>query len=215
MDAIILVLCIALTVVLTVTLVCGSIRVIGNYRELQEELAKGEEEPEQVIVVKQKAGEVRVSYRVAPNGELAEEAAVAVAEPVTQPAAARDGVLIPLTEKLTFPQKLDRLSAENRSYLDEFVAYVTEKQDCDRLDLASGIMFRYKKGHIAKATIRREVVVLGFPIVNPELGRMVREEKLKGVIMQAAEIRLTNAEELALAKQTADITIHYLKEEEE
>lgn len=231
MELTILVLCIALAVVILVALVFGFLRLKGNYRELQEEVRRSKNPAAQIVAVKQQAGEVRLAYMTLPTMKVVREAPARpapvppVPQPAEEPVAApeaeeqneetADGILIRRAEKLTFREKYERLPEEDKRYLDEFTAYITEKENCAKVLQTSALLFRYKKGQIAKAAIRRETVVLAFPIANPNLGRMVREEKLKGVKMQPAEIRLDSAEDLALAKQTADITIGYLAKEEQ
>lgn len=208
MEAVILVLCIALTLVSVMALISGGLKLKRGLDEL-----KGVEAPPsggEVISVKQRAGEVTISYSA--QAAAAEETAVA-----EEPAAGEeeDGVLIPRAEKLTYAQKYERLPAKSKKLLDAFVAYITEKPDCDACERTSALLCRYKKAQIAKAAIRRDCAVLSFPIVNPELGRMVREEKLKSIKMQPAQIKLSEESDLALAKQTADIALDSLKEEEE
>lgn len=150
-----------------------------------------------------------------PAEEPQPEAEVAAEEPVEQAEEEPDGVLIPRTEKLTFREKYERLPDADKRLLDEFTAYVTEKADCSKLLQTSALAFRYKKGQIAKAVIRRESVYLNFSILNPELGRMVREERTSGLKMKPVEIRLLDEEDLNIAKQTADLTVEYLAQEEE
>lgn len=226
MEAVILVLCIALTLVTVVALISGGLKLKQNVKELNAETEKETLPTPNIILVKQSAGDVRIAYL---TEEGAQEAAVAAAPAAPVQAAApiapvqaaapaaeeQDGVLIPKAERLTYEERYARLPAENRKLLDGFVAYITGKEDCETRIQTTALLCRYKKAQIAKVTIRRDHADLSFPIANPELGRLVREEKLKSVKMQPAQIRLAEESDLALAKQTADIALDYLKGEEE
>lgn len=149
----------------------------------------------------------------------AEEDEFAIAEaPVSEPEEMPepiDGVLIPKTEKRAFADKYKDLPEEDKRRLDEFAAYITDKEDCSKILQTSALTFKYKKGQIVKAVIRRETVSLNFAIVNPELNRMIRGEKTGALKVKPVEIRLESDEALAYAKQTADLTIDYLKDEED
>lgn len=219
MELIVLILCIALVVVCAVALLSGGLKLKKDSDALKAESAKDKLPAARVINVKQSAGEVKIAYFAEEGASVAaEEIAVAEAaaepaeEPETEPV---DGVILPPAEKLTFEQRYARLPEEIKKLLDGFTAYIEGKEECGTLRQAAALAYRYKKGHIAKAAIRRDNVILTFPIANPELGRMIKEEKIKSVKMQPAEIRLNDEGDLALAKQTADISVEYLKQEEE
>lgn len=124
-----------------------------------------------------------------------------------------EGTFLPRAEKLTFEEKMAQLKPEILLLLGAFRDYVAGQPDCEQLQQANAIAFRYKKAQIAKAVIRRESVILNFAIVNPDLGRMAKEEK-GGLKIKPVEIRLTDDDTLEVAKQTADLTIGYLKQEE-
>lgn len=213
MDTALIVLCVALTVVIAVALIGETVRLGNGYRSLKEDSQKRNRETPRIVVVRQKEGEVRLAYLVTPDdtyrGEVAatcEEQAPAVREP--------ESVVLPKAEKLTYEEKYEKLDETDRRLIDEFAAFVSALPDCSRSLQTSALAFKYKKGHIAKAVIRRDTVVLHFSIANPELDRLVREEKLKEVKVKPVEIRLGSEEDLALAKQTAEITVKYLREEE-
>lgn len=210
MDAVILALCCALTLVLLAALIVSCVRLKINSRELKEEQLERLEPPVRVVIVKQSAGIVRFAYLTEPNEEAPEEE-IAVAEAADD----RDVVVIPRSEKLTFEELYRRLPDPERELLDAFTAYLTQQPDCDSIVRTNALCYRYKKSSVAKAVIRRDLVILRFSIANPNLGRFVREEKPKNVKVQPAEIRLSAPDGLALAKQTADLTIGYLKGEEE
>ncbi len=236
METTILILCVALVLVVGVALICETVRLVGGYRALKEEREKDGREQPSLVLVKQDQGEVRIAYLLfkaeeKPEEAPAEEATLPAAEEMSaeeEVAAAQEeesdrerlmaipegGVVLAKAKKQTFAEKYEELSEESRAFLDEFAAYVTDKEDCTKLLQTSALSFRYKKSLIAKAVIRRDVVVLNFTIANPELGRMMREEHTKSIRMQPVEIRLLSESDLGLAKQTADMTIGYLCSEE-
>lgn len=227
MEGVILVLCLLLTILLVGVLLSGIYRLCENYRKLQERMEEGNVF-ERTIIVKQAAGMMKISYYTEPKEQIREsiqeiiaresalaEARRVEASSVQEPFIIQNGILIQRSEKLTFQQKYKQLSEDNRKLLDDFTAYITGKADCDKLVQTNAMSFRYRKGLIAKSVIRRGIPILYFYIKNPELGRMVREEKLKSVKVQPVEVRLTGDEKLAFAKQTADITVGYLKSEED
>lgn len=224
MELTVLILCIALTVVSAAALIGCGLKWKNERAELRAETEKAKQPSERVIAVKQKAGEVKISYIAENAAEFTAEEEVAVADatsaaavpaPAPDEEPAPDGVMLPVAEKLSFSERYERLPKEVKKLLDEFTAYVKKQEGCESLLQASALAYRYHKAQLAKATIRRDTVILSFPIANPELGRLVREEKLKSVRMQPAEIRLEERADLDLAKQTADISLGYLKEEEE
>ena len=141
-------------------------------------------------------------------------------EPVVAPAPAPEepvpqGRLVH-AEKQTFAEKYAKLSVVDRRYLDDFATFLSSKDGCEKHMQTNALNFRYKHGQVAKATIRRGIVHLGFAIVNPELGRMVREERASSELkMKPVKMRLSSEEELKIAKQTAELTLQYLKGEEQ
>lgn len=225
MDAVILVLCIALTLVTVVALISGGLKLKQSVKDFNAETLKETLPKPNILLVQQNEGKVRIAYL---TEEAAEEAAVAAA-PAAEPSSPapdeesdsaseeelQDGVLIPKAERLTYEERYARLPEENRKLLDEFVAYIEGKEDCETCIRTSALLCRYKKSQVAKVSIRRDFAILSFPIANPELGRLVREEKIKSVKMQPATVKLADENDLALAKQTADIALDYLKGEEE
>lgn len=123
-------------------------------------------------------------------------------------------VLIHRGEKLNFSRRYELLSENERSLFDEFCRYVEAVPFCERKMQANCLVYRYKKETIVKVGIRRGIAVLEFHILNPDLGRMLREERLKGMKVQPAKINLTSESDLALAVKTADLTVTFLKNEE-
>lgn len=209
MDAVVLVLCLALTFLLIGILINGFYRVRTEIHALEAEVEKLESCASE-IVVKQTAGDVKFSYLAEPKG-LPREESVQPEMPVTM----EDGVFIRPSERLSFPEKYEQLPRRIRDLLDAFTKYLTAKPDCEKVMQTNALLFRYKKGTVAKATIRRDTVILQLNVLNPNVGRLVREEKLKSVKLNPAEVRLTGETELEYAKQTADITLNYLQSEEQ
>lgn len=124
-------------------------------------------------------------------------------------------VILMRGEKMTFAEKYEALSEEEKALLDEFAAYVTDKEDCSKQLQISSLVFKYRRSQIVKAVIRRDAVLLQFSIVNPDFGRMVRQEKTEGLRVKPVEIRLIDEDALEVAKQTADITLAYVRGEED
>lgn len=150
------------------------------------------------------------------NGQLLFEEAEPPEAPEVpaEPSEGAEGVFLTKGEKLSFAEKYSRLDEGERELLREFSAFIDEQPFCGTKAQTDALLFRYKKSRIAKAAIRRDVVCLEFAILNPELGRMVREEKPSGVRIKPVEIRLYGRGELELAKQTALMTVEYLQNEE-
>lgn len=123
-------------------------------------------------------------------------------------------VLFKRSEKLGFAEKYNRMEQRARELLDEFDKYIRSIPFCEKKTQAGGLVFRYKKEIIAKAGVQRGVATLEFHILNPELGRMLREEHLKSMKVAPARIRLTGEKELLLAEKTADLTVRFLQNEE-
>ena len=241
MDPIIIVAFAALAAVLAVVLICEAVRLAGAFRALRRAQEEANGDPlNEVISVKQGADEVRIAFNAEAEGDTCpdgaeknagarsaeEEVAAAQALPQepsaghdaakeTAPEEAGESVFVPRAEKLTFAERYEQLEAEPKALLDEFTAYVVAMEECTKRLQTNALAFRYRKGQIAKAAIRRGGVVLNFSIANPSLNRMVRSERIKGVRMQPIELRLSSREDLELAKQTAEMTVGYLKGEEE
>lgn len=126
-----------------------------------------------------------------------------------------DGVFLQRAERRSFLEELEHLPPARRKLLDEFCAFFAAQPDCTGQSQVNALAFRYKKGTVAKAVIRRETVSLRFCILNPALDRMMKEGKANGVRTKPVEIRLNSEEELSAAKQTASLTLEFLKEEEQ
>lgn len=138
----------------------------------------------------------------------------AVAEETVPEQTEQDGVFIPMIEKLTFSEKYDKLDRYQKSLLDEFVAYVSGKENCEKQLQVSSLAIKYKKTCVVRSVIRRDNVLLQFSILDPDFGRLVREERTGGLKVKPVEVRLNSREALEAAKQTADMTVEYLIGEE-
>lgn len=192
--------------------------VIMNRRKALAERAEGKQTQTSTIESEDLTLRIRdgviEAYDTLADSEPAEaQIEIAAEEPSEEEAV--EGTFLARGEKLTFAEKLDRLPLETRLLLEEFCTYVVSQPDCERLQQTSAIALRYNKAQIAKIAIRRDAVLLNFAIVNPDLGRMMREEKGSSLKLRPVEIRLEDKDSLEVAKQTADLTINYLKQEEE
>lgn len=171
------------------------------------------------LTLRIKDGGVEAYDSVAPLEEAAAEACLEQPEEVAPAPApeevSSETVVLPKVEKRTFTEKYDALGAEQKQLLDSFTAHIEGKEECSKLVQISSLTFKYKKSQIAKAVVRRDTVVLNFAILNPDFGRMMKEEKTSGLKVKPVEIRLTSENALEVAKQTADLTVEYLKQEEE
>lgn len=196
MDGLILPLCIAIAVVVAVVLTLEALRIRSGLRRVKERELRLEETLH-ILEIKQKDRVIRINYR---SGE---ESAASDEEP------------FPVAERLSFSQKYDLLSEERKVLLDQFSDYLCGIEDCVRYEQANALAFKYKKASVVKAVVRRDCAVLYFAVTNSELGRMMREEKLRNLKVKPVEIRLRTESDLQSAMQTADITVGYLKREEE
>ena len=240
MDTMLIVLYSALALVFLIALVCEIVRLTNGYRSLKEDAERANRTLPRVVVVQQNQGEVRFAYLATADTHFADtysvraEETAAAAEPAAKQAveffaqsqkecvaeteetdAADDQTVFAKSERLTYEEKYEKLDEADKKLIDEFSAFVSGLSDCSSTVQTSALAFKYKKGHIAKAVIRRDTVVLHFAISNPELDRMMRSEKIKDVKVKPVEIRLIGEEDLDLAKQTAEITVKYLRDEEE
>lgn len=217
-ETIMAILSLMLVVVVLALLIAETLRLVDRFGELKKyEQKQQEERNAKVILIKQPQGTVRLTYSTdqienVPDEVAVTRGAVATPEPVAvQEEEAPEGVLIPKTEKLTFQQKYERLKRADKRLIDEFTAYVVGKTDCSKVLQTSALAYKYKKSLIAKATIRRETVVLNFLSVNTELNKKVRDDNVK---IKPIELRLIEREDLALAKQAVDHAVESMQEEE-
>lgn len=217
-QTIMLILCIMLVVIAVALLLVETYRLTERFGELKTREAQVKtEQPDRVIVVRQKNGTVRLAYSVVKEENDVEEETAVAAAPAPVPAPApetvdeTEGVMLPKAERLTFQEKYEKLKRADKRLIDEFTAYVAAKEDCSKVLQTSALAYKYKKSLIAKATIRRETVVLNFLIVNSELNKKVRDENVK---IKPMEVRLIEKEDLTLAKQAVDLAIENMHEEE-
>lgn len=179
-------------------------------------LAEGASQPQTPVVITSEDLTLRVRggvLSIADTLPAAAEPPMEEEEETYEASEEREGVFLARGEKLTYAEKVSRLSPKAQALLEAFCTYVEKKPACSRLQQAGAIALRYNKAQIAKALVRRDTVILNFAIVNPDLGRMAKEEK--GIKLRPVEIRLVDEEALEVAKQTADLTVDYLKAEEE
>ncbi len=148
--------------------------------------------------------------------EVQEEAAAAEAAEEPAPIELNeDSVVFQASQKLSFIEKYATLTPEDRARYDELAAYVLAKPGCKRLESTDAITFKCKSDKIMRATIRRDTVTVSFMLPNTELDRFVRQRGIKKIKIVPVAIRLETDEDLILAKQTADLTMDHILEEQQ
>ena len=148
--------------------------------------------------------------------EVQEEAAAAEAAEEPAPIELNeDSVVFQASQKLSFIEKYATLTPEDRARYDELAAYVLAKPGCKRLESTDAITFKGKADKIMRATIRRDTVTVSFMLPNTELDRFVRQRGIKKIKIVPVAIRLETDEDLILAKQTADLTMDHILEEQQ
>lgn len=118
-------------------------------------------------------------------------------------------------QKLSFVEKYAALTAESRAYYDDVVAHILANKDCRKNEAFGAVTFKCKTDKILRAVIKRNAVVLNFMLSNTDLNRFVREEGIKKIKIAPVAIRLESDADVALAKQTADITLENIREEQQ
>ena len=118
-------------------------------------------------------------------------------------------------EKVTFIDKYAALSSEARMRYDSIVAYILANPDCKKVEASNAVTFKCKTDKIVRVMIKRGVVILNFLLANTDLNRFVREEGIKTIKINPVVIKLETDSDLVLAKQTADITIENIREEQQ
>ena len=118
-------------------------------------------------------------------------------------------------QKLSFVEKYAALTAESRAYYDDVVAHILANKDCRKNEAFGAVTFKCKTDKILRAVIKRNAVVLNFMLPNTDLNRFVREEGIKKIKIAPVAIRLESDADVALAKQTADITLENIREEQQ
>ena len=89
-----------------------------------------------------------------------------------------------------------------------------ENQDCRKIQAPRAVTFKCKTDKMMYAVVKRGVVECRFMLVNTELHRFVREGGVKNIKINPVLVRLATAEDLELAKQTADLTVQSYREEQ-
>ncbi len=118
-------------------------------------------------------------------------------------------------QKESFIEKYAALPADVRNRYDTIVSYILANPDCRKVEASNAVTFKCKTDKIMRAVIKRGVVVLNFLLINTDLGRFVREEGIKAIKINPVVIKLESDTDLLLAKQTADITIENIREEQQ
>ena len=111
--------------------------------------------------------------------------------------------------------KYAELSSEARTRYDSIVAYILANPDCKKVEASNAVTFKCKTDKIVRVMIKRGVVILNFLLANTDLNRFVREEGIKTIKINPVVIKLETDSDLVLAKQTADITIENIREEQQ
>lgn len=117
--------------------------------------------------------------------------------------------------KESFIDKYAALSPEARTRHDSIVAYILANPDCKKVEASNAVTFKCKTDKIVRVMIKRGVVILNFLLANTDLNRFVREEGIKAIKINPVVIKLETDSDLVLAKQTADITIENIREEQQ
>lgn len=118
-------------------------------------------------------------------------------------------------QKTTFVEKYAALDAQSRNRYDEIVAYILAHPDCRKSEASNAVTFKCKTDKIMRAVIKRGTVVLNFMLSNTDLNRFVREEGIKKIKIAPVVVRLESDIDLVLAKQTVDITLENIHEEQQ
>jgi len=126
-----------------------------------------------------------------------------------------NSIIFQKSKNLTFADKYNALEENARARYDEFMAYILAKPDCRKSESSVGVTVKNKTDKMLSVTIKRGVVELNFMLTNSELNRLVRAEGIKDIKIKPVVIRLEDDTDLRLAKQTADITLEHLAEEQQ
>ena len=118
-------------------------------------------------------------------------------------------------QKTTFVEKYAALDTQSRNRYDEIVAYILVHPDCRKSEASNAVTFKCKTDKIMRAVIKRGTVVLNFMLSNTDLNRFVREEGIKKIKIAPVVVRLESDIDLVLAKQTVDITLENIHEEQQ
>ena len=105
----------------------------------------------------------------------------------------------------SFADKFAAMGDEEKSRYNEFTAYVLAKPNVSMVQNKHNVVFKYRTDRIFRIVIRRSVPVVLFKLANTELRRFIKEEDVKNIKVRTVDVRLASDEELAAAKQTADI----------
>ena len=126
-----------------------------------------------------------------------------------------NSVIFEKSKNATFADKYNALDEKTRARYDELMAYILAKPDCRKSESSTTVTVKNKTDKMLVAAIKRGIVELSFMLVNSELNRLVRAEGIKEIKIKPVVIRLEDDTDLMLAKQTADITLEHLAEEQQ
>lgn len=127
-----------------------------------------------------------------------------------------DSVMFQATgkESKTFADKYDNLPEGTRNMYSQLSMYILAHDKAKVSRSSTAETFKIATDKVMRASIRRGVVVLNFMLFNSDLNRFVKEEGIKNIKINPVVVRLETSADLELAKQTVDITVAQIKEEQ-
>lgn len=185
------------------------------------------------VYLKVKDGKVEIVSElptVATEAQPAEQAQPV--QPIVQPMVEEQGALEELVNKYgeitedsvmfqatgkeskTFADKYNNLPEGVRDMYTELSRYILAHEKSKVARSSTAETFKLGTDKIVRVFIRRDVLVLNFMLFNSDLNRFVKEEGIKSIKINPVVLRLETEEDLALAKQTVDITVENIKEEQ-
>lgn len=191
MSVLILPLCAAIAVVITVMLVLEVLRIRSGFRNVKERERR----------IRDRETETYQKENEEIGCAQAERIANAVA-PIQQ------------VERLTVRQKYETLDEAVRLLFSQFSDAVCELENCMKYEQTSAFAFKYKKTLLAKASVRRDKIVIYFPLVNYEIKRQMGEGKSENVKVKPIEVILKSERDLRFAIQMVNTAIGNLKRAE-
>ena len=202
------------------------LKVDGGMVEICEELPVAQPEAAPAPAAAEPAPVQPMAAEPAAEGEVrelaAEDASLAAKEERLDELVSRygeitdDSVVFQAETKVrkTFIEKYAELTPEARSWYDEVSAYILGHASCKKVESSDAVTYKCKSDKVMRAVIKRGVVVLNFMLANTDLNRFVREEGIKKIKITPVSVRLETPFDVVLAKQTADITLESIYEEQ-
>ncbi len=184
------------------------------------------------VYLKVKDGKVEIVADLPTAATQAQPAEESQPEPVVQPMVEDQGALEELVSKYgeitedsvmfqatgkeskTFADKYNNLPEGVRGMYTELSRYILAHEKTKVARSSTAETFKLGTDKIVRVFIRRNVMVLNFMLFNSDLNRFVKEEGIKSIKINPVVLRLETEEDLALAKQTVDITVENIKEEQ-